>query len=231
VSSPFVAGDAPAQSTRAKTRAQALANFQVGLQKLLAMNLLGNTTCPKAAAWGTDDEASIWTDMQAILGVVAKLRSPQEQQELKELSESLGEQAALFVLHSELGKAKAEYDDKNLFLFAGANVFNMVYVDPKGAIFVLEAKGGKSQCGDRKNPGFPFNGLPQTVTQGTPEYLQVEAQVMANSKDHQAQAVGNLILKNLGKNPSVVRYIGVRAPYSSSGQKLYNPEMIFSLSA
>jgi hypothetical protein len=231
VSSPFVAGDAPARDKRAKTRAEALANFKDGLKKFLAMNLLGNTTCPKASPWGTDDEAIVWQDMQDILDIAASQRSAAEKQALKELSEELGEQAALFVLHSELEKAGAEFDESRLALFSGANVFNLVYIDPNGAIIVIEAKGGKSQCGERQNPGFPYNGLPQTVKQGTPEYLKVEAQVMKCSSDPNVKAVGKLILNSLSKTPPVVRYIGVRAPYSSDGQKLYNPEMIFSLSA
>jgi hypothetical protein len=231
MSSPFTsAGDAPAKHTRAQTRKQALLDFNKSVAAAVAGGTLTAATptlkCPPVAGWGTDDEKDIWTDMQAILQVTPSLRTQPQKTELQLLSEALGEQAGVFLLHTVLEAKKAVFDDKNLHVFGGANVFNMVYIDPNGHIIVIENKGGNSQCGWRTDPVSK-----QFVQQGTIAYLKAEASVMQGSSDLLAQNVGTTILSRLGNNPPQVTYFGVRAPYKADGTAVYNPEPFFHLQA
>jgi hypothetical protein len=141
-------------------------------------------------------------------------------------SEALGEMGAIYYLQSELGLQSVVYDDNALNIFAGAHAFNMVYFDapPPNATraIIIEAKGGNSQCGSRKDP---LTGA--KVTQGSDAYADVIIRSMSASKAPDRRKVGMELAKLQGKNPPQIAYIGVRTKYDMQKQEVYDPVPIF----
>ena len=169
-------------------------------------------SCP---AWGADpEEKKLAADISAAPSASA----------VRKHSESLGEQAGVYVLQKILLSENVDYDDDCLYIFNGANVFNAVYVYPDLkkpiGIIIIETKGGSSQCGSR-NSAFDST----RVTQGTVEYAETEAEVMSCSSKSDVSKVGKCINKNMGKGKII--YVGVRAPYDKGKGIAYEPEIIF----
>lgn len=89
---------------------------------------------------------------------------------------------------------------------------------------VIEAKGGSSQCGSRKDP---FNG--GRVTQGTAEYAEVIARVMTQCTSNPARrAVGIAFNHVIGQSPSKAFYFGTRTKYDKYKGVVCDPVPIFA---
>jgi hypothetical protein len=211
VSSPFVGTPPPAQKKTLADRT----NLQAKIKGFLAKQLPKLAPGPhvKCPAFGSDqDEQDVADD---ILNA-AKIDTKD--------SEELGELGAIFYLQNLLSSMKIEYDDTCLHMFSGANTFNIVYIHPDinnpTTILVIEAKGGNSGLGDRLDPTTLA-----TVTQGTPEYLNAEAEVMKASNDPTKRAVGKAILKLMKTNQ--VAYFGVKTKYDKNKGIVYEPVPIF----
>jgi hypothetical protein len=130
-------------------------------------------------------------------------------QEKKVLSEQLGNEAAKNQLRNQLGK---NIPDSEIKTFEGPHVVNLYYKDPStGKVYVMEAKGGKSQLGTRV--GRHGELLGRTLNQGTPEYLEdVATQMTVNgAKNTDKIKAGQEILSAMRKDN--YEYIIVRGGY------------------
>ncbi|HTF64086.1 MAG TPA: hypothetical protein VK638_15495 [Edaphobacter sp.] len=169
-------------------------------------------SCP---AWGADAEEK---------KLAADISKAPSASAVRKHSESLGEQAGVYILQKILLNKNVDYDDNCLHIYSGANVFNAVYAYPNLkkpiGIIIIETKGGSSQCGSRKS-AFDSS----RVTQGTVDYAETEAEVMSCSSKSDVSEMGECINKNMGK--SKIIYVGVRAPYDKGKGIAYEPEIIF----
>ena len=142
-------------------------------------------------------------------------------------SEAIGEAGALHYLKQTLAAQGIKFDKKNLFVFNGANAFNMVYFDaaPPNATkaIVLEAKGGSSTLGSRLN--YPRSA---PVKQSTKAYANTITQVMIDSPDDKRADVGLQLKKLQNGTPPKILYAGVATKYDKSAKKVHNPVPIFA---
>ena len=99
---------------------------------------------------------------------------------------------------------------------------------------MLEAKGGESQCGERKSKIYK-----KKVKQGTDEYLEDVADTMAKSnykskskqpadvlERKRRKSVGTVVTDAIKQSTGTVIYSGVRGGYGDKGA--FNPESIFT---
>ncbi|MFH1896739.1 MAG: hypothetical protein ABH886_00605, partial [Candidatus Desantisbacteria bacterium] len=177
-------------------------------------------------------EIPIWPSDKAkeLLKQLDKAKTPAAK---KKISEQLGNEGAKNYLEKKLGK---NIPDKDFEVFNGRDVFNIVYKDTKtGKVYVMEAKGGKSQLGTR------LDDTGKSVPQDSDIYFNITTNKMVNSKykgkkakDMMAerarrQKVGEMI-QTAGKNRKV-EYIGVRTDYNKSApsKKGIEPREIFHI--
>ncbi len=199
--------------------------------------------CLLRSAYGSGSEHSAHLITQRVLAIKASSRTRKDKKDIKDASETIGESAAEHYLRSQLEKQDLMYNPAGLYKFSASGVFNLVYLDPVPTkipdptykpdyVIVLEAKGGDSECQDRK----ASNGT--RVKQGTIEYANEIANLMAKScykktsKDVKVVAererrkfVGKTVVEAI-KNQTGV-YVGVRGGYTDN--ELYKPEPIFNV--
>ena len=159
-------------------------------------------------------------------------------------SEAMGEAGALHVLMQVLAAQKLPFEESQLFVFEGANSFNMVYLNaapPKAtAAIVIEAKGGSSTLGTRKSATSK-----RRVKQGTRAYAETIVHVMAKTKakgkvhDDRRDVAKNLRrIANTRKAAaaggpltaasSKTLYVGVATKYDKKAKVVHNLVIIFS---
>ncbi len=155
--------------------------------------------------WPTPKAKALLRELKALLekprGTVT--------QELKVLSEELGNEAAKQHLRNKLGR---EIADAEFLEFKGKSTVNLLYKDPvTGKIHVLEAKGGMSKpsLGDRLQAFGQNEGV--TLKQGSEEYLHDIAEAMKNSSVPLKQQAGNDILDAIATGN--YEYTGVWGQY------------------
>jgi hypothetical protein len=139
-------------------------------------------------------------------------------QRKKVLSEELGNEAAKNHLRNHLGRDIPDGDFKT---FSGPHTVNLYYKDAStGKVYVMEAKGGNSQLGERIGRHGDLKGL--KLKQGTPSYLEDVAKQMTvnGAKDPDKIAAGRDILSAMRKDN--YEYIIVRGAYDSNAP-LGNP--------
>ncbi|MFH1896779.1 MAG: hypothetical protein ABH886_00820, partial [Candidatus Desantisbacteria bacterium] len=174
-------------------------------------------------------EIPIWPSDKAkkLLKQLDKAKTPAAK---RKISEQLGNEGAKNYLRKKLGKNIPDGDFK---VFEGRDVFNVVYKDPKtGKVYVMEAKGGKSQLGTR----LDVNGDP--VEQGSPEYFDITAGKMAKSRYNGKKGISEKIRRNeIGemiqnaRKEENIECIGVRADYNklTPSKNPIEPKKIFQL--
>lgn len=177
-------------------------------------NLPASAPAAAITCWGSEpDEAAA---AQNVVGNA--LRTNQD-------VERLGEAGAIYKLQEHLAHNGVTYDDDNLYIFDGANAFNMVYFDPAPpnatTAIILEAKGGDSTLGER------WDIVQQNrVKQGTAAYADTIIKVMKNSSDSDRRLVGLELAKLQGGKK--VGYVGVQTKYDKKAGLVSEPVIIFA---
>src|SRR5260370_23731054 len=137
-------------------------DFQGGIKKFKPSSTTPVTVCPQPGQWGTGREKQAYSDIDSVQQIGFKSRTRADKKKLQNTSEEFGEMAVEHKLQEQLHDAGLPYDPTGVEKFSASGVFNIVYMyPPLGSnpaptykpdyVIVLEAKGGESQCGDRKS--------------------------------------------------------------------------------
>lgn len=154
------------------------------------------------------------------------------------ISEEMGEVSAELTVRSLLGKDGHDYKMLRADLIGrGKNhEFDQIYQSRDGSILIVEAKGGGSPFGAKRDS------LGQLVQQGTPEYTQVTIHGMFervrkyrespdyNTDPHFTQEVDDLtttLIRIGSTDPRKIDYIGIRQNIKSNGDIKSTSEVKF----
>ena len=131
----------------------------------------------------------------------------QREQEVRVLSEALGEAAGLRWARAEFGSTGTLVADR------GSGATDLIHIDPgTGRVTVIECKGGTSPLGFRE---AEVGGRSVDAQQTTPEYLRS----LANDMIQRGRTTeGEAILRALDQTPPNIEAIVVRQPFNEHGQ-------------